>query len=245
MASANKSSNLFKTGCCTNELNLLLPWYVNNSLSLEDKNAFELHMAECGECEHQVLLEKKVQSTVAHQTRVPNTSSTVALNRLFSGIEFDESNSVENNKSAVNTKQKKRFYSAMSNYWLKWIIGAQWAAIMVVCGVFFVNKEPSQNSGQLEPAYRTLSANTDAHNVKAARFRVLFSKDAAEGDIRQLLHSIHGDIIAGPTANGVYSIDVLGVDLESLNYSPSALLAYMRNQSSVVFVELLYSPGVD
>ena len=61
-----------------------------------------------------------------------------------------------------------------------------------------------------EPGYETLSDGDAPMARMAPRLRVVFVEPMTIGELRTLLRDIGGQIVAGPTALGVYTIAVTG-----------------------------------
>lgn len=80
------------------------------------------------------------------------------------------------------------------------------------------------------PAYETLSQSTPAP-AAAVRLRLVFAEGTTEREARELLLAIRGQIVAGPSSLGVYTVEVpAGPDpvekiLEHLRRQPKVSLA--------------------
>jgi hypothetical protein len=86
-------------------------------------------------------------------------------------------------------------------------------------------------------AYRTLSdpaapAAGPARAAGGARLRLMFSPTATEREIRALLLGVHGEIVAGPSPVGAYTVEV-----PARGEPAGAVLARLRSESQVVFAE--------
>lgn len=241
------------------EASLLLPWYVNKTLDSEERLLVERHLSESLYCQDQLEMEESIHAVINNTKVNARKSDQAYLNRLFADIEKEEetissSKTVDQSDSVKqksfwfkSDKQKKSNRFEFSESFstanlLKLLLGFQ----LVTAGLMaFVLVDRNTIDGILydtDPTFRTLSSETAPASIDAARYKILFSKQAQEGEIRKLLQEIRGEIVSGPSLNGVYSVDVKGEELIKINYSSEGLLNYLRNDPSIVFVELLYSP---
>ena len=79
--------------------------------------------------------------------------------------------------------------------------------------------------------YRTLSAPA-APRGDAVRVRVVFAETATEKEIREILLRVHGEIVAGPSVFGTYTVEI-----PTEGETPGTLLAHLRSQPQVRFAE--------
>ena len=61
-----------------------------------------------------------------------------------------------------------------------------------------------------EPTYVTVTEAVDSFDAQ-----VIFNPDATEIDIRELLHSVNGEIVMGPSALGIYTVRFVDEDARS------------------------------
>lgn len=246
---------------CEHEASLLLPWYVNKTLSQEEEKLVERHLSHCLYCQEQLEMEESIHA-VTNSTKInPRKSDQAYLSRLFDEIEKEDATSLTDNDYQNDSIARKLFWfkknkaddtksgngSEKSDLFstaslLRLLLGFQ---LVTAALMAFVLVDRNTLDGILydtNPTFRTLSSDSAPTSIDAARYKILFSKQAQEGEIRKLLQEIRGEIVSGPSVNGVYSVDVKGVELARINYSSEGLLNYLRNDPSIVFVELLYAP---
>jgi hypothetical protein len=125
---------------------------------------------------------------------------------------------------------------------LRGALVAQAAVILLLVGflAWSASSRPgaAPTAASLQPAYRTLS-NPDAAPVPTVRLRVMFSPRATEKEIRELLHGIHGEITAGPSPSGAYTVEV-----PAASDPAGVVLARFRSEPQVVlFAEPVAGPG--
>jgi hypothetical protein len=80
--------------------------------------------------------------------------------------------------------------------------------------------------------YQTLSDSAPLPGGTVA-LRVMFSPQATEKEIRDLLLAVHGEITAGPSPFGAYTVDVTA----AAGYPVSVILTRLRSDSVVTLAE--------
>jgi hypothetical protein len=110
---------------------------------------------------------------------------------------------------------------------------AQVAVIVLLVGVLVWGELHSGAASAPPATYQTLS---DSAPVLVpggtVALRVMFSPRATEKEIRELLLAVHGEIAAGPSPFGVYTVEV-----SAAGNSVSVVLTRLRSESVVTFVE--------
>jgi hypothetical protein len=89
-----------------------------------------------------------------------------------------------------------------------------------------------------EIGFRTLSDGKPAVAARA-QLRVIFDAGSAEREIRDLLRSVNGEIIGGPSPTGVYTLQIRLT--ERIGDEPAATVAELRSSPIVRFAEPLPS----
>jgi hypothetical protein len=108
---------------------------------------------------------------------------------------------------------------------------AQAALILLLVGVVGWQARHTGSVSPVQPpaVYRTLS-NPDPAPVPSVRLRVMFWPKATEREIRDLLHGVNGEITAGPSRSGAYTVEVpasgdpAGVVLARLRSEPQVVM---------------------
>ena len=89
-----------------------------------------------------------------------------------------------------------------------------------------------------DASYRTLSDVEQTTPAGAPTLRVVFANDTSVERLRMLLEPIGATIRSGPTANGVYTIEVQKA-------GAAAGLDWLRTQPEVLFAEPIGAPRTD
>jgi hypothetical protein len=120
---------------------------------------------------------------------------------------------------------------------LRWLLIGQLAALLLVA-TLLVLRDTGRAPGPAEaaPAFRTLATAPQVAPEGSVRIRVLFDEDLEERRLRQLLYEIGGRIVDGPSASGLYSVE-LDVGLEDAP-SVERRLEALRADERVRFAEV-------
>jgi anti-sigma factor RsiW len=184
----------------------LLPWYVNATLSQPERQEVQEHLASgCSECAREVKsLAAMRQAVTALGNEAPEPSRFL-LNRALAQIE-----DYERTRSSVETQQANGFRVRMKAlheaWWPKTPVLARVSlaaqlALVVVLGTLAVYQ---YNHPRM--VYRTASGQSGA-SANGAKISVMFNEGVSEREIRQALGEINGQIVAGPSAQALYTIE--------------------------------------
>ena len=215
----------------------LLPWYVNGSLAERERERVEAHLAACLRCQGEERVSRHLAGAVARAGEVAPAPHPVQLQRMLARIEESER---EERESAGRWRllAPLRGLVRATPRPLRGALVAQAAVILLLVGFLAWSAWRPVAAPALQPAYRTLS-NPDAAPVPTARLRVMFSPQATEKEIRELLHGIHGEITAGPSPSGAYTVEV-----PAASDPAGVVLARLRSEPQVVlFAEPAAGPG--
>jgi len=157
-----------------------LPWYVNNTLSNEQQAEFEQQLSTDTELQQEVRFLSALHQHIKQD--VIHSPGEMGLQRLKRQIKKEAEQNASSHKSITT--------------WKTFAIAAS-LVLVVQLGVMI-------NLIQQEDTFVPLSGN----NYSATVIQVQFKDNATERKIRELLISIEGSIIEGPSKNGVYRIQL-------------------------------------
>lgn len=210
----------------------LLPWYVNGTLPQRERERVEAHLEVCRRCQEEEQVCRRTAEAVQGAGEVAPTPHPVQLQRVLARIE--ESERAERTPRTLAWRLAFPFRSLIeaTPRPLRGALVAQVAIIILLAGVIVWQKLHSGPQSVPAPAvYRTLSDAPPARGP-VLRLRVMFSPQATERQIRELLLDVRGEITAGPSPLGVYTVEVpAGRD------SLQAVLARLRSESQVMLAE--------
>lgn len=182
----------------------LLPWYVNDTLTDEERSGLEEHLKGCERCRREVEYLKVLRSQVKATSDVTSYGE-LGLKRLLSDIK----------KEAQPSRR-----SAFSRWQPALVIAA---SLIIMVQSFFL-----YNYWQKSEAITPLSGPMYGGVV----LQISFAPDANETQIRKVLQSVEGSIIDGPGAIGIYRVRLnLTTEEEELI---NERIAILRLRSDVV-----------
>lgn len=228
-----------QVGGCDHEAAVLLPWYVNGTLAPEERRSVDDHVAGCAVCARELVALRHVQAGLRrHLAQEPEPSAVLwqtVRNRIAA-----PAGSTDRVRLVAARARGSGAWAWVSDL-LRPTLRPAWAlaalGLMVVQVAVIVGLLTHGPPGSA-PAYRTLSgpAVSGQPTGPRARLRVAFVAHASEQAIRSALGELHGTIVDGPSAAGLYVIAVpLGGDVKT---PPEAVQA-LRGRSRVIrFAEL-------
>jgi anti-sigma-K factor RskA len=163
------------------EVEKLLPWYVNGTLSQEEKKQVELALAE----------DKSLRNELEYLTKL---RISVKNNIVSSPGEFG----IRRLKDKMERKQKTRSSErdTKKQWWQPSLAVAAALLILVQSGVLINMWDKTD-----DPRYQPLGTVEEGVIVQ-----VSFVPNATEAEIRQVLSDIGGEFVSGPGTIGVYRI---------------------------------------
>lgn len=228
-----------QTGTCMHEAATLLPWFVNGTLTVEERQAVEDHLAVCAVCPDEFVALLQVQSALRRELAdAPEPSSAlwekVERQTVMAPAVTDQL------ASRTDGRQDRSTWLWLSDL-LSPALRPGWAlaavlliAVQTALIVGLLMRGPLPTS----PEYHTLTgpSTSDQPSGPRVRLRVAFVEQTSEQAIRAVLSGVKATIVDGPSAAGYYVIDVsLDGDLKT---PPDAIQA-LRGRSDVVrFAEL-------
>ncbi|HYU34298.1 MAG TPA: zf-HC2 domain-containing protein [Thermoanaerobaculia bacterium] len=209
----------------------LLPWYVNGTLADGERRTVELHLAECLRCREEIATCQRLGETLQQTREIAPMVHPARLARLMERIEAEERDSRRGWRDALLAPGRGLASLARSTPPLaRGALVVQLLLLVAVTGLFV--RSPRQPAAPAPaPEYQTLSESAPAP-AAVARLRLVFAERTTEQEVRDLLLGIRGQIVSGPSALGVYTVEVpAGPDpLEKV-------LAHLRAQPRVSLAE--------
>lgn len=167
----------------------LLPWYVNGTLPDGDRARIERLLQQSPELRGEVYWLQRLRLHI--RETVPQQDGESGLARLRALIRADQGEVAVPLPACASPR---------SRAWINWSLPMALAATFVLSVIVTVYL-PTRD-GTLEP----LSG--QATTASTVIVQVTFKPSAPEGEIRQLVASVQGEIVAGPGALGVYSLRI-------------------------------------
>ncbi|HEV8577809.1 MAG TPA: zf-HC2 domain-containing protein [Thermoanaerobaculia bacterium] len=209
----------------------LLPWHANGSLAEREREMVESHLAVCPNCRDEEEACRRTAAAVKAAGDGAPSPHPVQLQRMLARI--DESEREEQSGGGWwRGRPLRAVIEAAPGPLLRALI-AQAAIILLLVGTvtWLAVRARAAPPGAAPATYVTLS-DPAAVPGPTVGLRAMFSPQASEREIRQLLLGIRGQITAGPSAIGVYTIEV-PADGDPVE----VVLARLRSEPQVAFAE--------
>jgi len=192
-----------------NSVQALLPWYVTQRLEGTELKMVEVHLASCQRCQLDVALERKLK---AMHMEPP----------VAGDVEGDFSKLLARLDRRRTGRPARVWYGLRAGWrrqgapWLRWALGAQFAAIVLLSVLLIVPSAPTA-------PYRALGSSGRAVAGNAV---VVFKPDASEQSIRRALKNSGARVVDGPTLTDAYVLRIAETDaLQRLREQPVVLRA--------------------
>lgn len=208
-----------KAGLCPEGIDLILPWYLNDTLEKEEKETVKKHLRSCSICQEELAAiksEQELYEATAEEVSVPQT-----FPHLMAEIEKQERTIWQQMASLIPRPQPALAAA---------FIATQFIVIVGLIGILALNPW-----GAGEKIYRTLSG-PEAIEGKGPRLSILFQDGVQEETVREIILGINGTIVRGPSPMGVYTVELRS---EMSQESLQEVLSSLRLKRDIIrFVEV-------
>lgn len=217
----------------------LLPWYVNATLSQAEREIVETHLHGCAECTGEVRsLVAMRKAVVALQDQAPAPSQFL-LNRALSEIENYERTrtQAENKKPQKPGSFRDRVRTFRESSWPTTPVFARFAMAAQLALILVVGTLALYQYNHPQIIYKTSagpSGSSTGAGEARARLSVRFNEKASERQIRQALSEVHATIVDGPSAQGLYTVQ-LPFAPDQTDELDKAAQKLLRNRRVVTF----------
>jgi hypothetical protein len=181
----------------------LLPWYANATLDENERRMVETHLADCRECAKEVESLTALRNVVLQAGNQVSAPSPLGLNRALAEIEDYE-------HARTRPGTFSRLGEQISIFWSGWwrptplfarsLIATQ-VVLLLALGTVTLYQHQHPNV-----IYTTSSGSSS--DKASTTIAVGFAVTASEQEIRETILAIKGKIVDGPTALGLYAIQV-------------------------------------
>jgi anti-sigma factor RsiW len=243
------------TSSAHQEIQDLLPWYVNQTLTNVEREAMDAHLSQCSVCQAELETLKDLSSVVTTSNERLSYPSESQIESLAAQVGDFESR-----------RARPTIGARVRDWWMslpafsRWAIAAQAVALIVLAGTSIVLLRRAHN---LEAAARAERQRADLNESLLAqekqraieyqglsgpengepgiRITVVFREDATEKAIRELLLGIDGArIISGPSSARFYVLGIAtppGADPQQLM---NDAIARLRRSNVVQLAEPIF-----
>jgi anti-sigma factor RsiW len=210
------------------EMENLIPWYVNGTLSADESTAVKQHMALCEQCQSEVLRCQSLAGQLPTPQEVwkPSPAHFAGILANVDKLEAATAKPVTN-----RTKARRGFFQRISA-WIsqtpspvRWTLAFETLAFAVLALFVVLPQSPISKTGGV---FETLS-NAESPAANGKSIRLVFSEDMTTGEMFDLLKQAKAQVRQGPSEVGSYTVEVAPKDeaqsLSILSANPKVRLA--------------------
>ncbi len=210
------------------QIQLLLPWYINQSLQAHDRLLVDKHIRHCLLCRRELVGLRKLANAV-----IKTSDLDVAAETSFAGL-VDKLPSRHAMPAARSARQPPPGHSLnryLKHYGLRYAMAASLLLALLPIGWRML---PVPTDG----AYYTLSA-ARPEPSQTIELRVVFAKSTAEADVANLLAALHGERVGEANSVGAFTVRLNASDGKP---NQEQALAMLRSRQDVLFAEPVLQP---
>ena len=167
----------------------LLPWLANGSLAAAERDGVDAHVRSCIVCRRELKELERLQLAVRSQPTL-HVSAEGGLDRLQRQLDREAAAS----RPPVRRTQR---YVPLFRFAAVASVGVAFLGTLLWLAPYM----PNQTS------YRTLATQPSEQH---AQIDLVFNQQTAVADIQALLHTVDGEIVAGPSELGRYGVRIHG-----------------------------------
>lgn len=210
----------------------LLPWYINGSLSAEEKQQIAEHTAVCLICRKELGLQSALRDSVKHH-ELDELMVTASFDRLSAKLrDQDAALPIARRASrSILQKNDRKFADAFKLWFQQKIKSGDWVATLSVLAIVAILSGFTAQLLLRNNTFKTLS-NALPETPPAADLRLIFADGVADFDRNAILDNADLSIVSGPDDRGLYlvnadkaSASALQVTLEQLQANEKILFA--------------------
>jgi len=216
------------------DISLLLPWYVNKTLHGAEFERVENHVKVCLTCRRELTTLHKLAAAVQQEGSI-DSAAQASFSQLKKRIHNTDETNREKAPTTVVVSDQREWYRKLGLKLFTLPRPALALAAVLLLSLLIPRVIVTGNSPLNE--YRTLS-NTENPAVRQNTISVIFSNGTKQFQINEIMASIHGRIVDGPTEQGIYTV---AFESELTSESVLGMLALLRNSANVIFAEPAYS----
>ena len=203
------------------EISALLPWYVNATLSEQDRAKVDAHLGLCAACRDDLAVERRVYEGVTAESAI-EYMPVASLNRLRARLDAEHTDAPD---SEIASLPRRRRVS------LPWqgLMAASVALMAVAVGLLAADRWMQFHSQPLSANFHTVTSAAPRSPDEA--IRAVFAPTVTLIELQSILDESQLRIVAGPSEAGVYSLAA------TTSRPVSESLALLRQHETVRFAE--------
>lgn len=186
------------------EVDLLLPWYVNGTLSVEEAERVERYLLLCPFCQKEMEGLRGIQSAVIRSGAEIPEPSPHAIDQVLHRIAAEE-----RLREVERQVRREAFWDRVRSYFVAPLSGLRPVPVLALLVIVLQFGAIAWLVGRdsLDREYRTLSL-PEVQVSPRPRVVIIFQEEAPQKAIQELILSLQGSIVKGPTPQGAYVVEI-------------------------------------
>jgi anti-sigma factor RsiW len=210
------------------EISELLPWYVNGTISEDERAQVDAHLIQCANCRHDLAQDRLVYRGM-NADRAVEYMPAASLKRMQSRLDAVEAAAPVNAPSERPDRRPMQWQG---------LLAASIAVMAVAISLLAANQWMQFRARTLTPKYHTVTS--PMPRAQGEVIRAVFSPAITLVEVQAILDNAGLRIVSGPTEAGVYSLAA------NSGRSVSASLEILRSNAKIRFAESIQSTvGMD
>jgi putative zinc finger protein len=203
------------------EVAALIPWYLNATLSEQDRIRVDAHLSLCATCRDDLAVERRVFEGVTAESAI-EYMPVASLNRLRARLDTAHADVADPDVAPLPYRRRRS---------LPWqgLMAASVALMAVAVGLLAADRWMQYRSEPAAANFHTVTS--PAPRAADEAIRAVFTPTITLVELQSILDESQLRIVAGPTEAGVYSLALTGA--RPVNES----LQLLRQHSTVRFAE--------
>jgi hypothetical protein len=188
----------------------LLPWYANATLADGERRVVETHIAACAQCREELAACRGLGDVVRQVPEIAPAPHPARLARIMAQIDAEERTAGQHGwrslwRSPLASLQDLLHATPRA---VRWALVAQLVLVLSLAAGLARPRIPAPVGPAAPQEYTVLSDAAPARLPHTTPLRLVFAPGTTEQEIRDLLLGIRGQITAGPSPLGVYTVEV-------------------------------------
>ena len=188
-----------------------LPWYLAGTLTKQETHEVEAHLTDCSNCRAELEDMKRTREAVKTAIQERQAPSPELFSKVMARIHEEEEDPTPIKNPVI--QEEVNWWAGIqaqlqSLYTIPWVPAL--ATILIVSqSALLLTKMGEESSSIQQPGPIIERGIPKASLPKISRtIQLGFRQDAKEGDIRALIQEINGQIVNGPSPQGIYTLKV-------------------------------------
>ncbi len=195
----------------------LIPWVVNGTATEQERSLVHAHLAGCADCTSELRFQSELRTALLG-TSTPDANASASFLRLSTRLD---------SAPAASATYRRRFAAFTGRRTLLAVV-----ALEAVCLIGLSTALSVRGPTLGVAAYRTLGAG--AESPRHATIRAVLDPALSVGELQAMLAELRLQIVAGPSAAGVYS---LAPEALASSAGTAQTVSKLRSRTGVRFAE--------